>query len=102
MRARALPEVFLAAIAALQVGAQIRSAMPGRARGRARAARSRPQAGGAPRSRPRGIPRTAPRGILGLVLSPTSALLVFRSWKVAQIEDLNELAQIDAWFGPNK
>ena len=100
MRARALPEVFSAAIAVLQVGAQIRSAMPGRARGRARAARSRPQAGGAPRSRPRGIPRTAPRGILGLVLSPTSAL--FRSWKVAQIEDLNELAQIDAWFGPNK
>ena len=100
MRARALPEVFSAAIAALQVGAQIRSAMPGRARGRARAARSRPQAGGAPRSRPRGIPRTAPRGILGLVLSPTSAL--FRSWKVAQIEDLNELAQIDAWFGPNR
>ena len=100
MRARALSEVFSAAIAALQVGAQIRSAMPGRARGRARAARSRPQAGGAPRSRPRGIPRTAPRGILGLVLSPTNALS--RSWKVAQIEDLNELAQIDAWFGPNR
>ena len=94
MRARALSEVFSAAIAALQVGPQIRSAMPGRARGRARAARSRPQAGGAPRSRPRGIPRTAPRGILGLVLSSTSALS--RSWKVAHIEDLNELAQIDA------